>query len=92
MALNTNIRAACLLLLLLASLTSGSVLPHQVRARGVWHSRVARTGEPGPGRGLLTAAGEPSALHRAQRRESGTRWLLKVQRWGPEGQRLGAPL
>uniref|UniRef100_A0A9L0IPH7 Hepcidin antimicrobial peptide n=1 Tax=Equus asinus TaxID=9793 RepID=A0A9L0IPH7_EQUAS len=29
MALNTNIRAACLLLLLLASLTSGSVLPHQ---------------------------------------------------------------
>ncbi|XP_014693714.2 hepcidin [Equus asinus] len=31
MALNTNIRAACLLLLLLASLTSGSVLPHQTR-------------------------------------------------------------
>nr|XP_008513333.1 PREDICTED: hepcidin isoform X1 [Equus przewalskii] len=34
MALNTNIRAACLLLLLLASLTSGSVLPHQEKRRG----------------------------------------------------------
>ncbi|KAB1274242.1 Hepcidin [Camelus dromedarius] len=31
MALNMQIRAACLLLLLLASLTSGSVLPHQTR-------------------------------------------------------------
>nr|AGZ03634.1 hepcidin [Camelus dromedarius] len=31
MALNTQIWAACLLLLLLASLTSGSVLPHQTR-------------------------------------------------------------
>ena len=34
MALNTQIRATCLLLLVLLSLTSGSVLPPQVRAQG----------------------------------------------------------
>lgn len=34
MALNTQIRATCLLLLVLLSLTSGSVLPPQVTAQG----------------------------------------------------------
>ena len=60
MALNTRIQAACLLLLLLASLTSASVLLHQVgRAPRAWAQRAARTGESGPERGLLRAAGDP---------------------------------
>lgn len=36
MALSTQTRATCLLLLVLLSLTSGSVLPPQVRAHSAW--------------------------------------------------------
>ncbi|KAL2762559.1 hepcidin preproprotein [Daubentonia madagascariensis] len=56
MALNTQIRAACLLLLLLASLTSGSIFPQQTgqladlqpqdtaEARASWTPMLQRRG------------------------------------------------
>uniref|UniRef100_A0A3Q2H0R5 Hepcidin antimicrobial peptide n=1 Tax=Equus caballus TaxID=9796 RepID=A0A3Q2H0R5_HORSE len=59
MALNTNIRAACLLLLLLASLTSGSVLPHQTRQLADLQTQDA-AGMAGAAAGLMVRAPEPS--------------------------------
>lgn len=79
MALSMRIQAACLLLLLLASLTSASVL-HQVRrAHGAWAQQAARTGESGPGRGLLRVAGDPQDWA-GLKAGKGDGQLLKVQK------------
>lgn len=61
MALNRQIQAACLLLLLLASLTSTSFLSHQVRAHRAWAQQASRTREPSPARRLLKAAETPGS-------------------------------
>lgn len=69
MALNTQIRATCLLLLLV-SLTSGFVLPPQVRAHRVWAQEGSqnRNGEPGPWEG--TAEGSRRPQHGPELRAS----------------------
>lgn len=84
MALSVQIRAACLLLLLLVSLTAGSVLPSQVRVRGAWAQQTARiTREPQAlGRGLLRAASE-RPQHRAEPRPGKGMGYCVQRRGGP---------
>uniref|UniRef100_A0A452UVU7 Hepcidin antimicrobial peptide n=1 Tax=Ursus maritimus TaxID=29073 RepID=A0A452UVU7_URSMA len=48
MALSMRIQAACLLSLLLASLASGSVFPHQVSSQGLGPARQPRPPESQP--------------------------------------------
>ncbi|XP_008578601.1 PREDICTED: hepcidin [Galeopterus variegatus] len=60
MALNTQIRAACLLLLLLASLTGGSVLPQQ----------TGQLADPQPQDTAGAKAGLTPMLQRLRRRDA----------------------
>ncbi|XP_058386917.1 hepcidin isoform X1 [Diceros bicornis minor] len=57
MVLNTHIRAACLLLLLLASLTTGSVSPHQTRQLADLQTQDT-VGTAGATAGLMVRAAE----------------------------------
>lgn len=85
MALNRQIQATCLLLLLLTSLTSTSVLSRQVRAHRAWAQQAA-----GPGEGTAEGSRRPPALGRAWGRERGHEQLLEVLRLGLKWQGLGA--
>lgn len=92
MVLSPRIQAAGLLFLLLASLASGSVLPHQVSPQGLNPAQRPRPLESQALAGtVLRTAGDPSAWGRAHGRARGDGELPKVQSGGPEYQGLEAP-
>lgn len=83
MAPSMQTQAACLLLLLLASLTSGSVLPQQVRAHQTWAQQGSQDW-----RARCWETPLPLAEFRAGKGGMGS--CSKCRDGGPEWQGLGA--